>query len=45
MREFKTSPFGDIVDLDDNKTYNYLPKTVKELHNYMLKDNKVWFFS
>ncbi len=31
MRKFITSPFGDEVDLDDPKTYDYLPKTEKEL--------------
>lgn len=37
MREFKTSPFGHIVDLDSDETYDYLPKTVSELQNYMMK--------
>lgn len=31
MRIFKTSPFGYEVDLDDPKTYAYLPQTKDEL--------------
>lgn len=35
MREFKCSPYGDVVDLDDPKTYDHLPKTSKELDDLM----------
>lgn len=38
MREFKTSPFGYIVDLDDPETYNYLPNTIKELRQIMFAE-------
>ena len=38
MRKFKTSPYGDMVDLDDPKVYNYLPQNVKDLGNLMLKE-------
>jgi len=38
MREFKCSPFGFIVDLDDSEIYNYLPKTTKELRNTMFAE-------
>lgn len=38
MRTFKTSPFGDILDLDNPQTYEYLPKTIKELDNLMFKE-------
>lgn len=38
MRKFKCRPFHDIeVDLDADETYDHLPKTVKELHDRMLK--------
>jgi hypothetical protein len=38
MREHKTSPFGEVVDLDDPMIYSYLPKTVKELRAMMFKE-------
>lgn len=38
MREFKTEPFGDIVDLDDDATYDYLPKTASDLDDLMFKE-------
>ena len=38
MRLFKTSPYGDEVDLDDPKTYQYLPKTLKKLRDLMLSE-------
>lgn len=38
MRNFKTSPFGDIVDLDDSDTYNHLPDNTKQLDNLMFKE-------
>ena len=34
MREFRTA-FAEIVDLDDPKTYEYLPQDRKELDNMM----------
>ena len=38
MREFKTSPFGIVVDLDNPETYNHLPDTLEELESYMFKE-------
>jgi hypothetical protein len=38
MRNYKCSPFGDIVDLDDSDIYNYLPKNTKELRNIMFAE-------
>jgi hypothetical protein len=39
MRIFKCRPFGDFdVDLDDPKTYEYLPDTTKELRQIMLSE-------
>lgn len=39
MRPFKTRPFGDIVDLDDDSTYLYLSnKTARELEVIMLSE-------
>lgn len=37
MRKFKTSPFGDEVDLDDPETYSHLPSTTKELRKRMFE--------
>ncbi len=38
MREFKTSTFGETVDLDDPKTYDYLPDNWNDLDNRMFKN-------
>ena len=39
MRKYKcTDLFGDIVDLDDQKTYKHLPTDLKELRNMMFKE-------
>ncbi len=38
MRKFKTHPFGDEVDLDDESTYDYLPKSIKELDDLMFRE-------
>ena len=39
MRKFKCRPFNDVeVDLDDPKTYSYLPQNVKELDDFMFKE-------
>lgn len=39
MRMFKCNPFGDLeVDLDDPKTYDYLPNTTKELRQIMFSE-------
>jgi len=38
MREFKTSPYGDIVDLDDKETFKHLPNTIKSLGKLMLSE-------
>jgi hypothetical protein len=38
MRKFVCSPFGEEVDLDDSETYDYLPKTIKELRTLMLSE-------
>lgn len=39
MREYKcTDLSGKIVDLDDPKTYEYLPKEVEALNHLMLKE-------
>jgi hypothetical protein len=35
MRKFTCRPFDFEVDLDDPKTYEYLPKTTKELRELM----------
>jgi hypothetical protein len=37
MREFRTAMMGT-VDLDDPKTYEYLPQTEKELDNKMFEE-------
>jgi len=37
MREF-TCAMGEVVDLDDDKTYDYLPKTDKELDKLMFAE-------
>lgn len=37
MRKFQTAVFGE-VDLDDPKTYKYLPKTVNELDKKMFEE-------
>ena len=37
MREF-TCAMGEVVDLDDDKTYDYLPKTDKELDKLMFSE-------
>jgi hypothetical protein len=36
MRSFTCRPFGDVVDLDDPKTYDHLPEDVEELRTLML---------
>lgn len=38
MRKFLERPFGQEVDLDNPETYNYLPKTTKELDNLMFRE-------
>lgn len=38
MRINKCSPYGEEVDLDDPQTYNYLPKTIKELRDLMFRE-------
>jgi len=37
MREF-TCAMGEVVDLDNDKTYNHLPKTAKELDKLMFAE-------
>ena len=39
MRKFVCHPFkNDVVDLDDPKTYEHLPKNVKDLRQKMFAD-------
>ena len=39
MREYKCSDLsGEVVDLDDPKTYDYLPDEAKELNDLMLRE-------
>jgi len=38
MREFRTSPFGQTVDLDDPNTYKHLPDDTKQLRTIMLSE-------
>lgn len=38
MRIFKTSPFGDEVDLDDSQTYDCLPNDLRMLDDLMFKE-------
>jgi hypothetical protein len=38
MRIFKTSPFGEEVDLDSPKTYKYLPKKERKLDDLMFSE-------
>lgn len=38
MRNFKTSFDGTVVDLDDPKTYRFLPISAKELDNMMFQE-------
>ena len=38
MRMFKTSPFGYEEDLDNPKTFSYLPNSIKELRTLMLSE-------
>ena len=38
MREYKTSFDGSKVDLDNQETYNHLPKTIEDLNNRMLRE-------
>jgi hypothetical protein len=38
MRKFICRPFGDEVDLDDPKTYDYLPQNTKELRQKMFSE-------
>ena len=38
MKLFKTSPYGDTVDLNNSETYKHLPSTCKELRNLMLRE-------
>jgi hypothetical protein len=38
MRKFTERPFGEVVDLDDPKIYDYLPNTCAELRDRMFKN-------
>ena len=38
MREYKCSFYGDIVDLDNPKTYDYLSKDIKILREKLYKE-------
>lgn len=38
MRKFITEPNFEEVDLDDPKTYEYLPKDVESLHDLLYKE-------
>lgn len=38
MRKFICSPFGEEVDLDDPKIYEYLPNDKEELRNKMFSE-------
>ena len=38
MRNYVTSPHGDMFDLDNPKTFEYLPNVIKELRDLMFRE-------